>query len=65
MKKVEEKRQRGRPPRGDEPMMYPVQVRLPREMRDRLDAIITHRLDRPDLSTVIRELLAKALEDRS
>lgn len=52
----------GRPPLdGDEAMMAPITLRLPKDMHDRLDAIRASRLDRPSKATLVRELIAKAL----
>lgn len=54
---------RGRPPGPEEPMKQ-IALRLPAEMLDALDAIVAERLDRPDRTAVIRELLAEGLEAR-
>jgi len=61
MMKTSTKRGRGRSPIGDEAMLEPVTIRLPREMVARINAIRSQRLDRPDKSTVVRELIAKGL----
>jgi hypothetical protein len=55
----------GRPPIGTEAMMSPMPVRFPKEMRDRIEAIRAQRLDRPEVSAVIRELIAEALDARA
>ena len=55
----------GRPPMGTEAMMSPMPVRFPKEMRDRIEAIRAQRLDKPEVSAVIRELIAEALEARA
>jgi hypothetical protein len=53
---------RGRPPKGDDAMLQPVTIRLPAEMVRQIEVIRAGRLDAPDKSTIIRELLAKALQ---
>jgi hypothetical protein len=53
---------RGRPPKGEESMLQPVTIRLPVEMVRQIEALRVGRLDAPDKSTLIRELLAKALQ---
>jgi metal-responsive CopG/Arc/MetJ family transcriptional regulator len=45
--------------------MTPVMIRFPSELLDEIDAQIAGRLDRPDRSGVIRELIAEALEARA
>ena len=57
----------GRPPKdGSKAMRYsPLAVRLPEAMISQIDAIAADRLDQPDRSTVIRQLLAEALEARA
>lgn len=45
-------------------MLTPVQVRFPSEMLARIDAIRDKRLDRPERSIVIRELIAEGLAVR-
>lgn len=45
-------------------MLTPVQIRFPSEMLARIDAIREQRLDRPDRSIVIRELIAEGLSVR-
>lgn len=45
-------------------MLKPMPVRFPPAMRERLEEIQRSRLDAPDLSTIIRELVAEALEAR-
>jgi hypothetical protein len=52
----------GRPPKGDDAMLQPVTIRLPAEMVRQIEALRAGRLDAPDKSTLIRELLAKALQ---
>lgn len=42
-------------------MLQPVTIRLPVEMVAKIEALRAERLDAPDKSTIIRELLAKAL----
>ena len=43
-------------------MLQPVTIRLPKEMDEEIERRRMRRLDRPDKSTLIRELLAKALK---
>lgn len=54
---------RGRPAGPEEPMKQ-IALRLPAEMLEALDAIVANRLDRPDRTAVIRELLAGGLAAR-
>jgi len=57
-------KKRGRPPKqGDAAMLEPVTIRLPPEMARKIEALKAGRLDAPDKSTIIRELLAKALKN--
>lgn len=53
---------RGRPP-ADEPMKQ-IALRLPAEMLSALDALVAERMDRPDRTAIIRELLAEGLAAR-
>lgn len=46
-------------------MMTPVMIRFPHELMAAIDAQIAGRLDRPDRSGVIRELIAEALQARA
>lgn len=63
-KRIEPPR-RGRPPKNAAAMLSPVMVRFPREMIEAIDAIIDDRMDKPDRSSMIRELIAEALDARS
>lgn len=54
----------GRPPKGDKAMMTPIAVRFPAPMRAELEKIRGARLDQPELSAIIRELVAEALQVR-
>lgn len=54
----------GRPPKGDKAMMTPIAVRFPEPMRTEIERIQASRMDRPDLSAIIRELVAEALANR-
>ena len=58
-----EKRKMGRlPAEGrDEPLGESLHIRLPPEMVRKIDAICRSRLDRPNQSAVVRELIAKGL----
>lgn len=49
---------------GPEEPMKQIALRLPAEMLRRLDAIVEERLDQPDRTAVIRELLAEGLDAR-
>lgn len=51
---------RGRPIKEDH-MLAPITIRLPEPMMKEIEALQSGRLDAPDKSQVIRELLAKAL----
>ncbi len=55
----------GRPPKGEAALLNPIMVRFPREMLDAIDAIVAERLDQPDRSSVVRELIADALARRA
>lgn len=55
---------RGRPLKGNEPLMRPIAVRFPPTMRAAIEEIRSSRMDEPELSQVIRELVAEALEAR-
>lgn len=46
-------------------MLQPVMVRFPAEMLQQIDDIAADRLDRPERSGVIRELIAEALHNRA
>ena len=59
----EETKRPGRKPVYDRPMLAPVTIRLPGSMNDQIEAIAATRADAPDKAQVIRELLAKALEN--
>lgn len=45
-------------------MMTPIAVRFPEPMRTEIERIQASRMDRPDLSAIIRELVAEALANR-
>jgi len=51
----------GRPPKDQDERMQLVHVRLPLAMVAAIDGLAEHRVDRPDRSHMIRELLADAL----
>ena len=57
------RRSRGRPPLGKKAMRQ-IALRLPTELLTAVDDLIADRLDRPDRSALIRELLAEAIEAR-
>lgn len=58
---VKVKPRMGRPPKGNEAMMEPITVRLPKPMSVAIAAIQATRIDAPDKATVIRELIAGGL----
>lgn len=55
---------RGRPTKSGKPLLAPVMVRFPKAMIDAIDEVVATRLDQPDRSSVIRELIAEALDAR-
>ena len=55
---------RGRPSIGERALRSPVALRFPDEMLEAIDEIAASRMDRPDRSAVIRELVAEALMAR-
>jgi metal-responsive CopG/Arc/MetJ family transcriptional regulator len=57
-----EKRPRGRPP--SDAIMEQIAIRFPKPMLAAIDEMMRGRLDRPDRSAVIRELLAEAIAAR-
>jgi Arc/MetJ-type ribon-helix-helix transcriptional regulator len=57
-------KRKGRPPVGRHTMGAPIALRFPEEMLEAIDAISASRMDRPDRSAVIRQLVAEALEAR-
>lgn len=63
MAKAAKRRPRGRP-KGDDTMEQ-IAIRFPRPMLALVDEIVARRLDRPDRSSIIRELVAEALQKRS
>ena len=58
------KRGRGRPPVGDEAMKQ-IALRLPLDLLVAIDNLRRDRLDRPDRTVFIRELLAEAVLSRA
>jgi metal-responsive CopG/Arc/MetJ family transcriptional regulator len=63
MAKTPKRRARGRPPKGDHTMEQ-IAIRFPKPMLALVDEIVAGRLDRPDRSSIIRELVAEALQMR-
>jgi hypothetical protein len=63
MKKQATKRGRGRPPINQGEVMIQLAIRFPPPMIEAIDAIRADRLDCPDRAVIIRELVARALED--
>ena len=61
MKQKHEKR-RGRPPRHGDALLGPITLRLPEPMMAEIDRLMGVRLDAPDKSAVIRELIAAGLQ---
>lgn len=49
---------------ASEPMRQ-IAIRFPAPMLDAIDAIAAKRMDQPDRTAIIRELIAEALEARS
>lgn len=62
-KAAKQKRQRGRPPVGAASMQQ-IAIRLPQPMLAAIDELIAGRLDQPERSAIIRELLAEAIQAR-
>ena len=60
MGKTTKRRPRGRPAKGDD-IMEQIAIRFPKPMLALVDEIVAKRLDRPDRSSIIRELVAEAL----
>jgi hypothetical protein len=58
------KRGRGRPPIGGKALMAPLSIRFPAPMMEQIEGIAARRLDQPDKASLIRELVAEALEAR-
>lgn len=58
-------RSRGRPLKGDAPMLVPITIRLPAQLNAEIEKIVDQQsLSGADKSTVIRELLAEAVTVR-
>jgi metal-responsive CopG/Arc/MetJ family transcriptional regulator len=65
MEKREKPRPMGRPPKFGRAMLHsPIALRLPEAVVEQIDAIVADRLDQPDRSAVIRELIVEALTAR-
>lgn len=45
-------------------MMRPIAVRFPEPMRAELERIQAGRMDQPELSAIVRELVAEAIQAR-
>ena len=54
-------RKRGRPPKDDEAMFDRINIRVPKPLMAKIDAMHRARRDGADKAQVIRELLARAL----
>jgi Arc/MetJ-type ribon-helix-helix transcriptional regulator len=65
MAKAPKNPRRGRPPIGKRALGEPLSLRFPAEMLEAIDAIVAGRMDRPDRSAVVRELVAEALMARA
>jgi len=50
---------------GKRALAEPLSLRFPAEMLEAIDAIAVSRMDQPDRSAVIRELVAEALTARA
>ena len=61
MPKDEPKRKRGRPPKSAEAMFERINIRVPRSIMQKIDALHRARVDGADKAQVIRELLARAV----
>jgi metal-responsive CopG/Arc/MetJ family transcriptional regulator len=61
---MDTRKRMGRPPKGEASLLQAINIRLPKGMVDEITAISASRLDAPDRSTVIRELLAEAIAAR-
>jgi metal-responsive CopG/Arc/MetJ family transcriptional regulator len=64
MSKKPIQRGRGRPTQGASALMAPVMIRFPQEMLAEIEAMLAERLDKPDRSGFIRELIAEAIAAR-
>ena len=62
--KTNPKARMGRPLKGAENLMSPIMIRLPPAMVAEIQAISASRMDAPDRSSLIRELLAEAMAAR-
>lgn len=58
-----EKIRKGRPPKHDETMLEPITIRLTKAIADRIEGF-RGRLDHKDKATIVRELIAEAIEAR-
>ena len=56
------KRPRGRPPKHEKALMRPMTIRLTEEIHERLEARSAARIDHPDKSAIIRDILSEALK---
>jgi hypothetical protein len=61
MSKDDAKRSRGRPPKDAEAMFDRINIRVPRPIMEKIDALHRSRGDGADKAQIIRELLVKAL----
>lgn len=53
---------RGRPPKDKSTMLNPITVRFPAQMMDEIERLAAQRMDQPDKSQIVRELVAKGIE---
>lgn len=58
-------KRQGRPPKGNEAMMTPITIRLPRAIHEHVETMMAKRMDAPDKATVIRELLVAGIKATS
>ena len=63
MGKTAKAKRKGRPPVGDA-TMHQIAIRLPKPMLAAIDELTAGRLDQPERSAIIRQLLAEALQVR-
>ena len=56
------KRGRGRPPKHLKTLLKPITIRLTQEIDQKLEERRAERMDHPDKSVIVREILAEALK---
>lgn len=58
----QEKRPRGRPPKGDDVMAGRINIRIPESLASAIDNVRNKRRDGADTAQIVRELLVEALK---